>query len=117
MDIVDTGTDLVGVAVLLEGGEELHVALGSLDRDDIGVQALDRREDIVKVGVAEVRVGLEFVGDTSSGELERVDGPLEVGIPVGAAEGELRRPSEKEQTVNIGCLHPHGWQARRPGWR
>ena len=115
VDVVDTGANLVGVAVLLEGGEELHVALGGLDGDDIGVQALDRGEDVVKVRVAEVGVGLETIGDTSSGELEGVDGPLEVGIPVRTAERELQRLSEKGPIVTIGCLHPHGWQAHRPG--
>lgn len=33
-------------------------------------------------------MGLELVGDPSSRELEGINGPLEVGIPVRAAQGE-----------------------------
>ena len=88
VDVVDTGANLVRVAVLLEGLEQLHVALRRLDGDDVRVESLDRREDIVEVGVAEVRVRLEAVGDASGGELERWERPLEVRIPVGLAERE-----------------------------
>lgn len=89
MDVVDTGADLVGVAIVFEGVEELHVRLGGLDRDDISIETLDRGEDVVEVGVAEVRVSLQLVGDTRGGELERVDSPLEISIPVSAAERKL----------------------------
>ena len=89
VDIVDTRPNLVGVAVLLEGVEQLHVALRRLDGDDISIKTLDGWEDVVEVGVAEVRVGLERVGDTSSGELERREGPVEVRLPVGLAKREL----------------------------
>ena len=86
VDVVDAGADLVGVTVLLEGVQELEVALRRLDGDDVSVKALDGGEDVVKVGVAEVRVGLESIGDAGGGELERVNGPLEVVVPVNAAE-------------------------------
>ena len=58
VDVVNTRADLVGVAVLLEGLEQLEVALGRLDGDDVGVKTLDGGEDVIEVGVAEVRVGL-----------------------------------------------------------
>jgi hypothetical protein len=51
---------------------------------------LDGGEDVVEVRVAEVGVCLELIGDTSSGELEGVNGPLEVSIPVSTTERELR---------------------------
>ena len=89
VDVIDTGADLVRVAVVLEGVEELHVALRRFDRNDIGIERLDGREDVVEVGVAEMRVGLERVGNTSSGELERREGPVEVGLPVSLAERKL----------------------------
>lgn len=96
MDIVDTRTDLVRVAVLLEGVEELHVALRRLDGDDVGIKALDGGEDVVEIGVTEVGVGLKLVGDTSSGELERVHSPCQVGVPVRATERELETISIPE---------------------
>lgn len=82
VDVVDTRTDLVGVAVRLEDVEQLEVGLGGLDGDDIGVKSLDGREDVSEVGVTEVGVDLDVVLDTRSGETERVDGPLEVRVPV-----------------------------------
>ena len=89
MDIIDTGANLVRVTVLLEGSEKFHVALGGFNRDDISIEALNRGEDVVEVRVAEVRVGLQLVGDTGSGQLEGVDSPLEISIPVSAAERKL----------------------------
>jgi hypothetical protein len=67
VDIIDTGADLVRVAVVLEGVEELHVSLGGLDGNDIGVKTLDGGEDVVKVRVTEVGVRLQLVGDTGGG--------------------------------------------------
>ncbi|KAH9943489.1 golgi-body localization protein domain-containing protein [Epithele typhae] len=89
VDVVNTRADLVRVTVVLEGVEEFHVALRRLDGDDIGVERLDGREDVVEVGVAEVRVSLESVGDTSSGDLERRESPVEVRLPVSLTEREL----------------------------
>lgn len=51
-DSLETGTDEVLVAVLVEHLEELEVRLGSLDRDDVGVEALDVVKDEAKVRVA-----------------------------------------------------------------
>jgi len=86
VDVVHTGANLVRVSELLERREELHVALGRLNGDDVCVEALNRREDVVEVGVAEVGVRLRGVGDSSRRQLEGVDSPFEVGVPVDAAE-------------------------------
>jgi hypothetical protein len=45
-------------------------------------------EDEVEVRVAEVGVSLSLVLDTGGSELERVDGPGEVGVPVDLTEGK-----------------------------
>jgi len=86
VNVVYAGADLVRVAIMLESVQELHVALRRLDGDDISIETLDRREDVIEVGVAEVRVGLKLVADTSCRELKGVDGPLEVAVPVRAAK-------------------------------
>jgi len=91
VNIVNTRTDLVSVSVVLEGLEQLHVALGRLDRDDIGIQTLDGWEDIIKVRVAEVGVGLCGISDTSSGETEGINGPGEVVIPIRTTKRKLKR--------------------------
>jgi len=75
---------------MFEGVEELHVGLGGFDRDDISIKTLDGRENVVEVRVAKVRVGLELVSNTGGGELEGVNSPLEVGVPVRAAERQLK---------------------------
>lgn len=82
VDVIDTGTDLVGVTVLLEGLQQLHIALGELDRNDIGIKTLNRREDIAEVRVAEVGVSLSFVTNACCGELKCVNGPFQVLLPV-----------------------------------
>ena len=112
MDIVNTRTNLVGVSVMLEGLKQLHVALGCLDRDDVGIQTLDGREDIIKVGVAEVGVGLGGIGDTGGGETERVNSPSEVSIPIGTTKRKLNKTYgcqliviDKTDTVHV---HLHG---------
>ena len=119
MDVIHTRPDLVGVAVLFEGVQELHVALGGLDGDDIGVKALDGREDVVKVGVAEVRVSLQSIRDASSAELERINSPFKVAVPINTTKRELKRVyfSTIDNCRLLQYLHPHEWQARRPGWR
>ena len=58
MDVVETGSDTRVVSLVLEGLDQLHVGLGGLDGDDVSVQSLDRPEDVVEVGVAEVGVDL-----------------------------------------------------------
>jgi hypothetical protein len=85
VDVVDTRPDLVRVAELLEGTKQLEITLGGLNGDNISIEALDRREDVVKVGVAEVRVSLGSIGNASSGKLEGVDSPGKVAIPVDTA--------------------------------
>lgn len=90
MDIIDTRTNLVGIAIVLKGIEQFHVTLGSLDRNNISVKALNRRENIVKVRVAKVRVSLKLISDTSCCKLERVYSPLKIAIPVSPAEGKLQ---------------------------
>lgn len=45
-------------------------------------------EDVSEVRVAEVRVNLGVVTDTGGRETERVNGPLEVVVPVGLSEGK-----------------------------
>ena len=58
-------------------------------------------EDVVKVGVAEVGVGLESISDTGSCDLEGGEGPGEVDIPVGLAEGKALT---KSRLIGLGGL-------------
>mmetsp|Transcript_18854 Transcript_18854/g.34198 ORF Transcript_18854/g.34198 Transcript_18854/m.34198 type:complete len:615 (-) Transcript_18854:549-2393(-) len=90
MDVVQSGSNSIGVSVLLEGGQELEVALAVLDGDDVRVQGLDGREDVVEVRVAHVGVDLGFVLQVGStnGDLERAGGPLQILLPVRLTQGQ-----------------------------
>lgn len=86
VDVVNAGTNLVGIAIMLEGIQKLHVTLRGLDRNDISIQALDGWENIVKVGVTEMRMGLELVGNTGGSQFEGINSPFEICIPVASAK-------------------------------
>ena len=49
VDIIDTRANLVGVSIMFEGVEKLHVSLGSLDGDNVSIKTLDGGEDVVEV--------------------------------------------------------------------
>lgn len=91
MNVVYTGTDLVRISVMLECLQQLHVTLRRFDGNYICVKTLDGCEDIVKVGVAEVRMGLEVVGNTGGSQSEGVNRPCQILFPIRSAKRELER--------------------------
>lgn len=101
MDVINTRADLVGVSIMLEGIEEFHVTLGGLNRDDISIKTLDGGENVVEIRVAEVRVGLELVGDPSGGKFEGINGPLEVRVPVRTTKRQLGKTEVSGRKRNI----------------
>lgn len=89
VDVVDTGADVAGVLLVNEDAEQLGIGLGVLNGENIGVESGNGVEEVLELRVTEVRVDLSTVGDTGGGQLEGVDGPLEVGNALGAsAEGK-----------------------------
>jgi len=84
VDVVDTGTDVAGVLLVNEDAEQLGIGLGVLDGQDIGIESSNGVEEVLELRVTEVRVDLSAVGDTGGGQLEGVDGPLEVGNALSA---------------------------------
>ena len=80
VDIVHTRTDVTGVVLGLEDLQELGIGLAVLDGENISVKSLNGVEEVLELGVAEVRVDLSGIGDTSGGQLESIDGPLDVGV-------------------------------------
>jgi hypothetical protein len=89
VDVVDTGADVAGVLLVDEDAEQLGVGLGVLNGENISVESGNGVEEVLELRVTEVRVDLSAVGDTGGGQLEGVDGPLEVGDALGAsAEGK-----------------------------
>ncbi len=79
MDVVDTWADVAWVSLIDEDLQELGIRLGVLDGENIGVKSGDRVEEVLELGVAEVRVDLGRVLNTGSRETERLHGPVEVG--------------------------------------
>lgn len=80
VDVVDTGTNVSGVGLVNEDLEELGVTLAVLNGENIGIESRDGVEEVLELRVTEVRVDLSGVLDTSSGQLEAVDGPGEVSL-------------------------------------
>ena len=78
VDVVDTRADVAGVGLVNEDLEELGVRLAVLDGQDIGIKSRDGVEEVLELGVTEVRVDLSGVLNTSGGQLEAVDGPGKV---------------------------------------
>lgn len=111
VNVVDTGTNLVGISVVLEGFQQLHVALRRLDGNDIGIQALDGRENVVKVGVTEVGVGLSGISDPGCCETEGINGPSEVMIPISTTKRQLKTNSRQFFAIcqsDAAHVHLHG---------
>ena len=60
---------------------DLHVRAGRLDASDVGVEVVDRADDLAELRVAHVRVDLGVVRDAGGGQPERADRPVQVGRP------------------------------------
>jgi len=80
VDVVDTRADVTGVSLVIEDLQELSIRLAVLNGENIGIQSGDGVEEVLELGVAEVRVDLSAIRDASGGQLEGLDGPLEVGV-------------------------------------
>lgn len=89
VDVVDTRSDVAGVLRVDKDTEELGIRLAVLNGQDISIEGSDGVEEVLELRVTEVRVDLGSVLDTSSGEAESLDSPLEVGITLlTGAEGK-----------------------------
>lgn len=88
VDIVDTGSDVTGVGLVNEHLEELGVRLAVLDTEDISVEGGNGVEEVLELGVTEVRVDLSSITDTCGGKAESLDSPCEVVLTgLSSAEG------------------------------
>ena len=107
MDVVDARADLVGIFVLLESLQQLGAGSRILDRDHVGVHALDDLQHIVEFAVAHVRVDLCGIAHARGREPEGIDRPLEVLRPIGAAQ---RQPFAQRRLVDLNHADPRGFQ-------
>src|SRR5690606_36803613 len=94
-----TGTNVTGVLVLNEDLEELGVGLGVLDGENVSIESGNGVEEVLELGVAEVRVDLSRVLDTRGGESEGLDGPVEVGLTLLA--GAERKTLTESRLVDL----------------
>lgn len=89
MDVVDTRSDVAGILRVDKDTEELGIGLAVLNGEDIGIKSSDGVEEVLEFRVTEVRVDLSGILDTSGGEAESLDSPLEVGVTLlTGAEGK-----------------------------
>jgi len=106
VDVVDTGTNVSGVVLVDEDLEELGITLAVLNGENIGVKSGDSVEEVLELRVTEVRVNLSRVLDTSSGQLEAVDSPVEVVLTLLA--GTERETLTKSGLVNLNDVDTSG---------
>src|ERR1700712_1199566 len=92
-----------GIGLVDKHLEELGIALAVFDREDIGVQSGNGVEEVLELRVAEMAVNLGGVLDTSSGETERIDGPLEVSITL--ASLAERKTFTESWLVNLNDIN------------
>ena len=89
MNIVNAGANVARVGLVDEDLEELSIGLAVLNGQNIGIESGNGVEEVLELRVAEVGVDLSAISDTSGGELEGVNSPLEVGgASVTSAEGQ-----------------------------
>src|SRR6267378_7552917 len=98
VNVVHAGADLVGILVVLEALQQLRAGAGVFDRDHIRIHALDHLQHVVELTVAHVRVNLGPVTHPRRRQPEGVDGPLEVGRPIGAPQ---RQPFAQCRLVDL----------------
>jgi len=91
VDIVDTGANVAGVGFIDEDLEKLGIALAVLNAENIGIESGNGMEEVLELGVAEMRVDLGRVLDARGRELERVNGPRQVVLAF--------TPGAKRQTL------------------
>lgn len=118
MDVIDTRADVAGVGRVDEDAEKLGVRLAVLNGQDVSVQGGDGVEEVLELGVAEVGVDLGGILDTRGGELEGLDGPVEVGIALLAgAEGKTLTESRLVDLddVNASLLEVNNLVAQGEG--
>ena len=90
MDIVNARAYFGLKVIFLQGIEDQKIGTGSLERDDVRVHRIDRRDDVRKFAVAHMRVDLCFRLDTAMYEAECRDRPVEIfTVPVGLPKREL----------------------------
>src|SRR5271163_4040483 len=88
VDIVDAGSDLIGISDAVKGIEQLHARTGALDRDNVRVHPHDGVDNVVELRVAHVSVNLGLISNTRRRKAEGVDAPPQILGPVGAAQGQ-----------------------------
>ena len=95
VDVPHARTQLALEAVLGHGGQNVHARARGLDGGHVGIQVIDRVDDDVELGVAQVGVDLGGRSGAAGGQTERAHRPLQVIGPVvqaqrqGLADGGL----------------------------
>jgi hypothetical protein len=92
VNIVKTWSKSCAKGFAFENIEEFKIRFGVFDGNDVGVESLDCPEDIVEIRlslvsfmreiyIAEMAMNLGDIFNRGSSKTERVDCPLEIGIP------------------------------------
>lgn len=102
VDVVNTRSNVSGISGVNEDAEQLGIRLAVLNGQDVGIESGNGVEEVLELGVAEVRVDLSGILNASGGQLEGVDSPLEVSVTLLArAEGETLTKSRLVDLDNV----------------
>lgn len=108
MDVIDTRTDVAGVSLLDEDLEQLGVRLAVLNAQNIGIQSGNGVEEVLELRVAEVRVDLSTIGDTTGRQAECTHSPGEVVLTL--LTSTQRETLTKSRLVDLDDLDTSGLQ-------
>lgn len=106
VDVVDTRSDVTGVGRVNEDSQQLGIGLAVLDGQNIGIEGSNGVEEVLELRVAEVRVDLSGVLDTSGGQAESLDSPLEVGVTLLA--GAERETLTESRLIDLDDVNASG---------
>ena len=98
MDIVNARSDFVRISEIGKSFQERHITTAGFQRDHVSVKTRDIRHDIVEFGITHVRMNLRIVADTGRSDTESTTCPIQISLPVLAAQ---RQTFTQSRFINL----------------
>ncbi|KAM3072695.1 hypothetical protein ACMFMF_011920 [Clarireedia jacksonii] len=103
VDVVDTRADVTWVSLINEDLEELSIRLAVLNGENISVKSSNGVEEVLELGVTEMRVDLGRILNTGDGETERLDSPVKISLTF--LTGAERKTLTKSWLVDLNDVN------------
>ena len=102
-------------AGLVRRSNEFDLRARSLDGDHVGIPRGDGLDHVVELAVAHVGVDLGGIGHAVGRQPEGIDGPAQVGGPVGLAQGQAPQQAFAQALATCAAaLLSHGTSLADP---